>query len=104
MGFEAKMQMSEGSYLISALTKNYDGTRFLYQVFDDVQASLHTRGKQLTENTYNNGTRYLKFAKNTEVQYAVLHGVLPFLSDATELAVLLSADEEEESDEKMQVR
>merc|ERR1712013_519633 len=68
-GFEAQMKVKDGhtkgSYLISAFTRNYDGKRFLYEVFDEAQRNLHRRGKQLTENTYNNGTRYLKFVKHS---------------------------------------
>ena len=68
VGFEAKMRMAEGSYLITEFPRNFDAGRFLFELFDAAQSNLHGRGKQLTQNVFNNGTRYVKFIANTRAK------------------------------------
>ena len=70
-GFQAKLDTVSGSYVITEFTQKVrenindkHNERFLFEIFEEIQSDLHDQGKQLPENTFNNGTRYIKFDKN----------------------------------------
>eukprot|EP01084_Bolivina_argentea_P123873 219506_1 len=68
--FQAKMNNDIGSYMLyEFVTKVIDDldnnkNQYIHQIFDDIQNELENRGKQLTTNTYNNNTGYIKFKPN----------------------------------------
>ena len=70
-GFQSKMSLSKGSYVITQLTQrlgdnigNDNNKRFLNEILGDIQEDLHHSGKQLMVKTFNNKTEYIKFVKN----------------------------------------
>ena len=70
-GFQSKLDTQRGSYVITEFTEKLrenmndkNNKRFLFEIFEKIQSDLHDKGKQLPENTFNNGTRYIKFYKN----------------------------------------
>eukprot|EP01084_Bolivina_argentea_P054548 100035_1 len=67
-GYQAKMNTVMGSYLTAEFVKKMitnitvsKNKYFLFNILDEIQAELHSKGKQLGVNTYNNNTRYIKF-------------------------------------------
>ena len=72
-GFQAKMHRHNGSYLLNEFTKrmrsncsdNNNDIDHLGRMFDKIQNELHDKGKQQTQNVFNNDTRYIIFKKNT---------------------------------------
>eukprot|EP01084_Bolivina_argentea_P233266 392938_1 len=71
-GFQSKMNSETGSYviagLIQKLTKNItqnNNEKFLFRILDEIQEELHSGSKQHTVNTFNDGTRYIKFMTST---------------------------------------
>ena len=70
IGFQSKMDIVTGSYVITAFTRlmiqnirDNNNKQWLFQIFDYIQKELHDKGKQHTVNTYNDGTRWIKFRK-----------------------------------------
>eukprot|EP01084_Bolivina_argentea_P303221 523455_1 len=72
-GFQAKMNMIDGSYLIYELMKRMivnieeNENLFLGEIVDGIQQYLHDAGKQQIISTFNNNTRFLKFLKNEDL-------------------------------------
>ena len=73
-GFQSKMSSETGSYVmtsfIQGLSDNiYDNEndKFLKDILEEIQHSLHDGGKQLMEYTFNNKTDFIKFYKNDKV-------------------------------------
>ena len=75
IGFQSKMSIETGSYVITGFTRamitniqQQNNKKFLFEILDDIQNELHSKGKQQTVNTFNNNTRYIKFLrKNNEI-------------------------------------
>ena len=72
-GFQAKMSMSTGSYVITNFIDHLKDNIFknknkksLNDVFTEIQNSLHNQGKQLIEKTFFNETEYIKFHINNK--------------------------------------
>ena len=70
-GFQSKMRIDTGSYMISQFTQrlkenifNDNNKLFLNEVLDDIQEDLHNNGKQLMTKTFHNKTEYIKFEMN----------------------------------------
>eukprot|EP01084_Bolivina_argentea_P199140 340821_1 len=68
-GFVAKMDARFGSHVIYQFYKKYmknlqeNKRKFIHEIFDEIQNELHDDGKQLSECTWNNDTRYIVFEK-----------------------------------------
>ena len=69
-GFQAKMNNEYGSYLtrlfVVALKRSTN--HFLFEIIGKIQEALHDKGKQLTKSSFNNGTEYIKFVANKELE------------------------------------
>ena len=80
-GFQSKITSDRGSYVIASfynktmdILSNNQRTvsnlycfyqrKFLYEIFDEIQESLHMQGKQLPTFMFNDGTMYIRFKKN----------------------------------------
>eukprot|EP01083_Nonionella_stella_P302073 1039957_1 len=69
-GFQSKLDIHKGSYVITEfverMSQNVENgnQKWIFEVFDEIQSVLHRKGKQLTDNKYNNNMRYLKFVRN----------------------------------------
>ena len=78
-GFQAKLNSKDGSYLIHLFTQKVmqnqsrkgASKKYLCEMVDEIQTELADRGKQQIVPLYNDRTRYVTFAKNTEARDAV---------------------------------
>eukprot|EP01083_Nonionella_stella_P094836 266189_1 len=74
MGFEAKLNSINGSYLINHLVRkmleNIEKKQKLFfgEIMENIQQELHSAGKQQPVITFNNHTRYLQFVKGKEME------------------------------------
>ena len=85
-GFQSKMRTDTGSYVISEFCKRVEinvdenhNKKFLYEILDDIQEDLHSKGKQLMVKQFNNETERIKFQKkkNLEKSRSQLSFALP---------------------------
>merc|ERR1719474_139384 len=69
-GFQAKLNMETGSYLISMFAEkvsaNLSRKKYLYEIMDDIQTDLADKGKQQIVPVYHNRTRYVTFKRNRQ--------------------------------------
>merc|ERR1712228_363604 len=70
-GFVSNLNSLYGSWVIYKMFTKYmaaiNGNKtmpFIHSIFDEIQKELQLEGRQLPECTYNDGVRYLCFAKN----------------------------------------
>eukprot|EP01083_Nonionella_stella_P174939 607794_1 len=86
-GFQSKLDIHKGSYVITEfverMSQNVENgnQKWIFEVFDEIQSVLHRKGKQLTDNKYNNNMRYLKFMRNDDGNDQA-HNVLNVDSDS----------------------
>eukprot|EP01084_Bolivina_argentea_P153182 267110_1 len=73
-GFESKLNVVTGSYLIHELVKrlldDLNGkaktTKYIHEIMDDIEKELQERGKQHIVSIYNDGTRYITFERRQQ--------------------------------------
>eukprot|EP01084_Bolivina_argentea_P034912 64677_1 len=73
-GFQSKCNSETGSYMLYEFAKKTmddldKGELCIYEIFDDIQEDLETKGKQQIVTSYANQTRYIKFVKNDYADY-----------------------------------
>ena len=97
-GFTSRLDSKRGSFVIREFYEKYKAmlngieTRYLFEIFDEIQTELQEQGKQLPECVWNDGTRYIVFKKNGKKKKSV--PVIAPDSNAVEMVEIVEEDQE----------